>query len=754
MIRAIIFSCVTLGIALIAMLFYASGNNAVFEQHYAKLFWLGLALTTGLLLLIVVQVVGLVKKLRGRVFGSTLALRLMAVFALMAIIPGGLVYAISVQFLNRSVDSWFDVPLDRAFEGALNLGRDALEANGKELLRRARDAALKAADSKGDAPEIAKQLRQQYAFDEVVLVDDDAKIKGWVGGDAAALTNRTRLMADKPTLAEVKDAINTGPQKFTETLGDRVIYFRVVILLPAAQSIEGTRILQIMQAAPRKLMSDAQSVDAGARDYQRLHLLREGLKRVFALTLTLAMVLTLFSAISLSFLLSERLSAPLSALAESTRAIAKGDFTKLNPVKSRDEFGVLTQSFNTMTRQLSEASEVVARKQHQLVTANAYLESILGNLTTGVVTLDAHLQPKSINRIAADLLEIAPQSLHGKPLAEWGKIYEPLGDMVAGIVAQLTQERDKPWEKQFVIRFGAQVPAGSGQSNLPNIAQSTLQMKAVRNRTLLVRGTRLPQATDADFILVFDDITGLIQAQRDAAWGEVARRLAHEIKNPLTPIQLSAERLQMKLADKLPGAERELLNRATHTIVAQVGALKSMVDDFSLYSRASRFRPGPVSLNEIITDVLVLYETMQARLIVDLADNLPVISADASLLRQVMHNLMQNAQDAMATTAPDDAAPTITVTTRRDADNLVLTVADNGGGISDDVVARMFEPYVTTKAKGTGLGLPIVKKIIDEHHGAIDIENILPHGAVVTITLPISPGRGDSPSGHAITHPR
>lgn len=743
MIRAVIFACVALGVALIVMLLYASSNNAMFEQHYASLFWLGLALTLGLLILIGVQVAGLVKKLRGRVFGSTLALRLMAVFALMAVIPGGLVYAISVQFLNRSVDSWFDVPVDRAFESALNLGRAALDANGRELLRRSRDAALKAADARGDAGEITKQLRLQYSFDEVTIVDDQATVTGWVGGDASALTNRVRLMPDKPTPGEVADAIAKGPQTFTETLGDRVIFFRVVILLPAAPSVSGTRILQILQSAPRKMMSDAQSVDAGARDYQRLQLLRDGLKRVFALTLTLAMVLTLFSAISLAFLMSERLSAPLSALAESTRAIAKGDFTKLNPVKSRDEFGVLTQSFNTMTRQLSEASDVVARKQHQLVTANAYLESILGNLTTGVVTLDAQLQPKSINRIAADMLGINPAVLRSHPFSEWGQTYDSLTGMVDEIVGQLTVERDKQWEKQFVISTGTNALPGAIQSTLPNMAINTVHMKAQRTRTLLVRGTKLPQATDADYILVFDDITGLIQAQRDAAWGEVARRLAHEIKNPLTPIQLSAERLQMKLAEKLPEHEREILSRATNTIVAQVGALKGMVDDFSLYSRASRLKTAPVDLNELVADVLALYENMPARLVLKLGRDLPVIEADPSMLRQVIHNLMQNAQDAL-TIAPDDVEPSITVTTSQQGNNLLLIFADNGSGISDEVAARIFEPYVTTKAKGTGLGLPIVKKIIDEHRGTVAVENVAPHGAMVTITLPVKPIRNST----------
>jgi len=757
MIRIVTFSCVALGIALIAILFRASSNNAVFEQHYSYLFWLGLALTVGLLILIVVQVVGLAKKIRGQVFGAKLALRLMAVFALMAVIPGGLVYAISVQFLNRSVDSWFDVPVDIAFESALNLGRAALEANGNEVVRRVRDAALKAGDSTVDKAELVKQLRQQYRFDEVTLLDENAAVTAWIGGEAGSLTSRTRLIPDKPTRAEVRDAITKGPQKFTETLSERAIYFRVLILVPALmEPVElpitakrkstptaSPQVLQIMQSATRKIISDAQSVESGVRDYQRLQLLRDGLKRVFALTLTLAMVLTLFSAISLSFILSERLSAPLSALAESTRAVAKGDFTKLNPVKSRDEFGVLTQSFNTMTRQLSEASDVVARKQHELVTANAYLESILGNLTSGVVTLNQDLQAKSINRIAADMLAIDPYRVKTLPFIEWPELYSPLKNMIDDIVIELGHERDKPWEKQFVISQGENVSVAM-QSALPTMMQSTVQMKAVRTRTLLVRGTKLPQTTDADYILVFDDITGLIQAQRDAAWGEVARRLAHEIKNPLTPIQLSAERLQMKLADKLPDAEREMLNRATQTIVAQVSALKGMVDDFSLYSRASRMKTEIVDINQLVNDVLALYLSMPARLEIHLTEALPPISADPSLLRQVIHNLMQNAEDALSNIGKPGV---ITVSTaleenkqnnRGNQDMIVFRVVDNGTGIREDVRARIFEPYVTTKAKGTGLGLPIVKKIIDEHRGTISVENIVPHGAAVTIHLPIA----------------
>jgi nitrogen fixation/metabolism regulation signal transduction histidine kinase len=278
MIRAIVFGCIALGIAVIATMFRASSNNAVFEQNYALLFWLGLALTAGLLALIASQVYSLVKKLRSQVFGSKLGLRLMAVFALMAIIPGGLVYSISVQFLNRSIDSWFDVPVDQAFESALDLGRAALEANANDLVRRSRDAALRAVDDATDAAGTANQIRTQYNFDEVLVAGEDASIKAWVGAGQEALGNRVRLMPDKPSAAEVRDAITKGPQKFTETLGDRAIYFRVVILIPTAPSLAGAQVLQIMQSAPKKLVNDAQGVESGVRDYQRLQLLRDGLK--------------------------------------------------------------------------------------------------------------------------------------------------------------------------------------------------------------------------------------------------------------------------------------------------------------------------------------------------------------------------------------------------------------------------------------------------------------------------------------------
>lgn len=713
MIRSIVFICVAMGLALIGLLFRASSNNAFFGTHYPWLFWLGIALTTGLVALIGTQIFTLWRKLRGRVFGAKLALRLMAVFALMAVIPGGLVYAISVQFLNRSIDSWFDVPVEKALEGAVNLGKSVLESAQNDTLRRARDLASRVAERPDEAEQILAQQRANFAADEISLFDTDGRRVLRVGSGGA--------FGEKPNPQELREITLRNPIKVLESTAERVTHVRVIVLVPAAAARDGIvplplppRVLQWVQPIAKNLVADADSVVAGRNDYQQLSLQRGGLKRLFALTLTLAMVLTLFSAISLSFVLSERLSEPLSALAESTRAIARGDFSKLNPVKSRDEFGVLTQSFNTMTRQLAEASHVVERKQHELENANTYLESILGNLTSGVLTLDERGYVKTINKNAEEMLGLGHDAVDvkGLKLPDWGGFRPELKALVEDITAQLAIPRDRPWERQI------------GFEN------------ALGKRTLLVRGAKLPATIDSGTVLAFDDITGLIQAQRDAAWGEVARRLAHEIKNPLTPIQLSAERLQMKLAGKLPSAEQDLLARATQTIVNQVGALKSMVDDFSLYSRSSRLTPAEISLNTLVREVLVLYESMNVTIHAHLEETLPTIFADAALLRQVLHNLLQNAMDALAA----QAAGTITLTTERDpADptRVRLLVADNGSGLAAEVIDRVFEPYVTTKPKGTGLGLAIVKKIIEEHGGATVLSNVQPSGVLVEISLPI-----------------
>jgi PAS domain S-box-containing protein len=698
----LIFLCVVTGAALVYLMSEASSNNAFFAQNYKLLFYLGLGLALGLGSLIVYQLLLLRRKLRQRVFGSKLTLRLMVVFALMALIPGGLVYAISFQFLQQSIESWFNVRVDESLSRGISLGQRVLQNSLKEHNEKAEAMAQSLASSTGSEAATLNRLREQHSIEEATLFTSRGRIVAQSGSEPVA------LLPDIPSAIVMRQVRAQQSVRSIESIPDRGLFLRVIVPVNTLSIADDIRVLQVLQRVPSAIAKDAEMVEAGYKDYQQLLLARVDLKRIFGLTLTLAMLVTLFSALALAFLLSEKLSAPLSALAESTRAIAKGDYSKLNPVKSRDEFGVLTQSFNTMTRQIAEATDAMERNQRQLENAKAYLESILSNLTSGVLTLDERLAVRTMNSAAAQILGVAEQAFHAMKLAEWPRAQPAAAPFAEVALNRFTTPGKDEWEEQLEYR------RSDGQ------------------RTLLVRGSRL-DTSEPGYVLVFDDITHLIQAQRDAAWGEVARRLAHEIKNPLTPIQLSAERLQHKLKDKLPELEADILKRATGTIVTHVAALKGMVDDFTQYAHASRMNARAVALNDLVKEVLVLYESMGVAIDARLADNLPLIHADPGMLRQVLHNLFQNAIDAL--TGVDN--PRILVSTTLGTGGVLITVRDNGTGIAEGVMGRIFEPYVTTKPKGTGLGLAIVKKIVDEHHGRILVENVKPHGANVSIVLPL-----------------
>ncbi|QJR13228.1 sensor histidine kinase [Usitatibacter palustris] len=702
--KALIFLCVVTGAALVYLLSEASSNTALFAQNYPVLLGLGGGLSLGLMGLIGYQLYVLRKKLKERVFGSKLTLRLMVVFALMALIPGGLVYAISFQFLQRSIESWFDVRVDESLAGGLNLARSALENSLKELAQKADAMSLALASAQAVEAATLNRLREQHSIEEATLLTPRGRVIAQSGSEPVA------LLPDLPGANLLRQVRAQQPVRSIESIPERGLYLRVIVPVNVLTIADDMRILQVLQRVPTAIARDAKVVEKGYSDYQELLLARKGLKQIFGLTLTLAMLLTLFSALALAFLLSERLSAPLSALAEATRAIAKGDYSKLNPVKSRDEFGVLTQSFNTMTRQIADATEAMERNQQQLENAKTYLESILSNLTSGVLTLDERQYVKTVNAAANDILAITPGAFHGLRLPEWARHVPTVAPFAEVVLRHFASSAPGQWEEQMEFR------------------------RADGQRTLLLRGTRLGMSGGGDngYVVVFDDITHLIQAQRDAAWGEVARRLAHEIKNPLTPIQLAAERMQQKLVAKLPEQEADMLRRSTSTIVSHVAALKGMVDDFTQYAHASRMNARAVVLNDLVREVLFLYESMGVSIEARLGDNLPAVFADPAMLRQVLHNLFQNALDAL--TGMDQ--PRILVSTSLGTGGVLLTVRDNGTGIADTVMGRIFEPYVTTKPKGTGLGLAIVKKIVDEHHGRILVENVKPHGANVSIVLP------------------
>jgi len=470
----------------------------------------------------------------------------------------------------------------------------------------------------------------------------------------------------------------------------------------------GARVLQLLQPVPKQLGQDAEAVQSGYREYQELTLSRRGLKRLYAVTLTLTLLLALLSAAGLAFVLSDRLSAPIGALVEGTRAVASGDFSQRAAVVSRDEIGTLTQSFNQMTLQLAEAHAQAQRHQAALTQANAYFESLLANLSAGVLAFDEELNLRSANRSAGTLLGADLALFVGTALERWPAA-AGMGELGREIAAAFARAGKAQWEQQLERPL-------HGKTQL-----------------LLLRGTRLPSGSEGGCVVVFDDITHLAEAQRAAAWAEVAMRLAHEIRNPLTPIQLSAERLKAKLEGKLAQADSEVLVRSTQTIVNQVAALKNMVDAFSQYARTPEPSIRELDLNALTREVLTLYEPSLGRAVrLELAAELPPVAGDAAQLRQVIHNLLQNAQDALAGTSD----PRVTVASSHAGGIVRLTVTDNGCGVPEHVMRRAFEPYVTTKPRGTGLGLAIVKKIVEEHGGKAAIANVAPRGACVTIELP------------------
>ena len=691
----LIFS-VALGAILLFLLAAASGNTALFSRHYALLLGLNAALAAALLALIGYQLWVLTAKLRARVFGSRLTLRFLLMFLPMVIVPGGLVYVVSLQFMAKSIESWFDVRVDNALEGGLNLGRTALDLLLTELHDKARRMALELSD-KTPAQQVVllNRLREQAGVNDALLLSSGGKVI------ASASRGVGKLLPDMPSAAIQRQARQNRAYAALEGAPDQGLSLRVLVPVAALSIAEDERLLQLLQPVPPTLARDAEAVQGVYRDYKELSLSRQGLKEIYILTLTLTLLLTLFSATALAFLLSARLSEPLALLAAGTQAVARGDYSRRAQVTSSDELGILTQSFNSMTEQLDDARRVAESHRAELETAKAYLENILANLSAGVLVFDEDLRLSTVNHGAGAILQEAFDDLKGHVLSEWPRL-QPLA---RAIVAGFEQHDADTWQQQL----------------------------GLEERMLLVRGSVLPRASGGGYVVVFDDVTALVQAQRATAWGEVARRLAHEIKNPLTPIQLSAERLQAKLANKLPPEDAATLNRATETIINQVAAMKGMVDDFGEYARTPAPNLQPLDLNALVREVLALYEHTGALVQPALQAGLPRVMGDPTQLRQVIHNLLQNAQDALA----GSAGPRIEVETERAGHQACLRVSDNGCGFPEAIMTRVFEPYVTTKPRGTGLGLAIVKKIIDEHNGAVRVENLPGRGASVSIMLPL-----------------
>ena len=699
-----------LGAVLLFLLATAGANTEFFERKYQLLLVINIAFVLFLMVILGVMLWRFRRRLNSGVFGSRLALRLMLVFSLMAILPGALVYTVSVQFLEKSIESWFDVKVDRALEGGLSLGQTMLENLLEELQKKAQATALVLSEPFNPPLLILNELLLQSQVEEATLFNQEGKV--------IAFSSQSEVAAFPgiPNAAVMRHIRIQKPYGAIEPTTDSGLYLRVIVPVNVLSLKEDIRMLQLLQPVPVQLAKDAERVQAGFQDYQELILSRQGLTRLYSVTLTLALLLSLFSALATASLLSENLSAPLGMLAESTRAIAQGDYSRRHLVHSRDELGVLTESFNLMTQQLEESRAAEQNTQHEVESARAHLESILANLSSGVLVFDEQLALSKANRSAERILQAPLISLDGSIIDGCVDSEPRVAELINEIRTGFNSDETGVWQRQIT------------------------RSEDGNNQVLLLRGTRLPKISGGGGVVVFDDITNLVQVQRALAWSEVARRLAHEIKNPLTPIQLSAERVQHKLINKLNEEDAKILRRSTETIVNQVEALKRMVNEFNQYARVPELVLQPLDFNKLVKEILLLYETAsmvtdsnkQIRITHILTDNLPAIRGDSAQLRQVLHNLLQNAQDALI----DSSEPLIEIKTEKVRDGIQLCIRDNGCGFSDEIRARVFEPYVTTKKKGTGLGLPIVKKIIEEHEGVIHIENIKPHGAQISIMLP------------------
>lgn len=681
----------------------AAGNTSAFSKYFDILLWFNLILLAGFALLIGARFARLHRHVQGKVFGSRLMLRMVLMFALVAILPGAIVYTLSVQFLNRSIETWFDVRVDNALDRGLNLGNSAIDYQLSELARKAKFIALDLRDTTS-VPPLSKlsRMREQIDVQEISLFEETGLLLAHVGNEYAS------MIPPQPDRQILRQAARDA-YRVLERPTEQALIMRVIVRIPSIDISHKDRVLQLIQPVPAQLAADAELVEQVRNEYKSLSQARRGLKMIYSLTLTVALLMTLLGALALAIYLSDKITAPLSHLAKGTRAVAQGDYSQQQPVVSRDELGILTHSFNRMTRQLSEARSTLEENQAAQAAAKAYVEAILGSLSAGVLSFDEHWKLQSANQSALNILDVELDRVSSTPLANWSLTFPSLA----------------PFCEQISLGFLAGEETWQSQIEL-----------ARSSRMLLVRGTRL--TTDDDdpehrgYVLVFDDITDLISAQRGAAWGEVARRLAHEIKNPLTPIQLAAERLEHKLTCHLDPQNAELLARNTHTIVKQVGSLKKMVDAFSDYARSPTGKKKVLDLQQLIAEVLVLYETGQVTR-QDLANGPLMINGDTTHLRQVIHNLLQNAQDAVQ----DAENKQICVRTERNDRWARLLIEDSGSGFKPELLPRIFEPYVTSKPKGTGLGLAIVKKIVEEHQGHIQIGNRETGGAFVRVDLPL-----------------
>jgi nitrogen fixation/metabolism regulation signal transduction histidine kinase len=704
------------------LLAVATGQQALYEEYFGWLFWVNVLVAAVLVLVIFVTTVRLGLRVAQGRFGGRLLLKIAGIFAVLAMVPGMLIYTVSYQFVSRSIESWFDVKMESALQAGLDLARPVLSARVDELMAKTRSAAEQAAeDPNGLSTLELERLREQIGSDHLAMLNAAGMVMSrvsaadageWPEAPGASLLTLARSERVTGRMEGIDDTADEGVS-VTQTHAARVEALAVVPERSFTLT-QKARYLWASTSLPADLVRNAKAVELAYTEYHDLNAGRRGLRAMYIGTLTLALILAVFGALLLSVTLAKQLAKPLILLADGMRQVARGDLSTKAVYASNDELGWLTRTFADMTEQLAEARLMVQRSVSQVEASRENLQTILDNLSAGVIVFSAAGVIEVANPAASRIVRQALSAFRGRSLSDVPGL-EGFSQAVnqrfdAYFLGPEPGEREQ-WQDSFDLEVRG--------ATLANGEREKTQL------TLLARGATLPQGAR---LLVFDDITELASAQRTQAWAEVARRLAHEIKNPLTPIQLSAERLEHKLAHKLEGPDQGILSRAVATIVNQVQAMQTLVNEFRDYARlpAAQFRA--VDLNELVSDVLNLYanELESGRLRCELASELPAIQGDLTQLRQVIHNLIQNGLDAVAGTPDGEVrlSTSVHLNDKSELRSVRLTVSDNGPGFPDKVLKRVFEPYVTSKTKGTGLGLAVVKKIADEHGARVRVGNL------------------------------
>ncbi|HEY8218568.1 MAG TPA: ATP-binding protein [Methylobacter sp.] len=688
---------------LLQLMSSATQESSELSAMYSWLLLVNALGSVVLLGLVGVNIYSLARQLKKREAGSRLTTRMVSLFVVLALAPAAIVFYFSMQFLHQGIDSWFNVEIDRAMEDALELSQASLDQRMRWHLRQTQQLTSKLVESSETLATLEMEnVRQLSGASEMTLFSRQGRII------ASSSINPGDILPSLPDehvwlqLRQNAEYVELAPVREDELM------IRVIVTVKSKEP----QYLQALYPVPVRIADLADSVEFAFVRYQEMHFLRHSLKLSFSLALSLVLLMSLLAAIWVAFISIRNIVAPVKALVKGTQAVASGHYDQELPVMAQDDLGFLVESFNEMTHRIARASDETRMAGIEVEHQRAYLETILANLTAGVISFDAEHKIRTANQAAYRIFHIHVNQFVGRTLLELVENYAELAEPLKSI-QRLLEQADDIWQQRIAF-LG------------PNGRQE-----------LLCRGTPLfsQEGFRVGAVVVFDDVTDLIQAQKNAAWGEVARRLAHEIKNPLTPIQLSAERLQHKLADKLAAGDADMLQRSTTTIVQQVEAMKEMVDDFSEYAKPSKKQTVDIDLPLLVQEVLALYALRSGvKIKADYDTGLLMIKGDPVSIRQVLHNLIKNALEAI------DVNGLIEINLRRvqknNTDFIEIALYDDGPGIKDEQIELIFEPYVTTKAKGTGLGLAIVKKIIEEHGGAIWVDTSRKVGAGFIIQLP------------------